>query len=86
MKINLVQRRERSRGKGNSRPSFVADRKVDARSKTGTAPDGKTDMREPANERMLTDVSGASLLPLHDHRIDTLASVRGEDRLWRLGA
>jgi len=31
---------------------------IDARPQTGTAPDGHTDMREPANKRMLTDVSG----------------------------
>src|SRR5207244_4613574 len=51
-------RRERSHGKGNSRPSFEADRKIDARSKTGKAPGRNTDMREPANESLLTDVSG----------------------------
>jgi hypothetical protein len=58
VKTNLVQRRERGRGKGNSRSSFEADRKIDARSQTGTAPDGNTDMREPANKSLLTDVSG----------------------------
>src|SRR5205085_687150 len=67
---NLVQRRERSHGKGNSRSSFVADRKIDARSQAGTAPDGNTVMREPANKRMLTDVSG-----LRFHRCTIIASI-----------
>ena len=53
-----MQRREQSRGKGNSRSSCVADRKIDARPQTGTAPDEPTDMREPANKSLLTDVSG----------------------------
>jgi hypothetical protein len=34
-----------------------ADRKIDARFQTGKAPDGHTDMREPANKSLLTDVS-----------------------------
>src|SRR3954452_11643410 len=54
----LVQWRERSRGKGNSRSSCEADQMIDARPQTATAPDGHTDMREPANKRMLTGVSG----------------------------
>jgi hypothetical protein len=41
----FVQRRERSHGKGNSRLILEADHKIDARSKTGTAPDETTDMR-----------------------------------------
>jgi hypothetical protein len=54
----LVQRRERSHGKGNSRLRFEAGRKIDARAKTGTAPDGAPDMRsKPANESRITDVS-----------------------------
>src|SRR5205814_4007115 len=56
--IILVQRREQNRGKGNSRSSCVADRKIDARPQTGTAPDEPTEMREPANKSLLTDVSG----------------------------
>jgi transposase len=46
-KINLVQRRERSRGKGNSRSRCVADRRIDARPQTGTAPDGKRICENP---------------------------------------
>jgi hypothetical protein len=42
---------------GNSRHVPQADRKIDARFQTGKAPDGHTDMREPANKRLLTDVS-----------------------------
>jgi hypothetical protein len=30
---------------------------IDARTKTGTAPDEHSDRREPADQRMLTDVS-----------------------------
>ena len=68
--INLVQRREQSRGKGNSRSSCVTDRKIDVRPQTGTAPDEPTDMREPANKSLLTDVSGfcfhpCTIIPTH---------------------
>jgi len=83
-KINLVQRRERSHGKGNSRSSFEADRKVDARSKTGKAPDEKTDMREPANESLLTDVSRLRSYRCTIISLTTSDGVRGEDGLWRL--
>ena len=58
--LTFVQRRERGHGTGNSRSWFEADRKIDARSKTGTAPDDQTDMREPANKSLLTDVSGCA--------------------------
>ena len=82
-KTNLVQRRERSRGKGNSRSSCEADRKIDARPQTGTAPDGHTDMREPANKSLLTDVSG-----LRSYRCTIIASttshgIRGEGGMLR---
>ena len=78
VKTNLVQRRERSHGKGNSRPSFEADRKIDARSKTGKAPDGNTDMREPANESLLTDVSGfAPTVARSSHRSPLRSLWRG---------
>jgi hypothetical protein len=78
VKTNLVQRRERSHGKGNSRPSFEADRKIDARSKTGKAPDGNTDMHEPANESLLTDVSGfAPTVARSSHRSPLRSSWRG---------
>ena len=84
-KINLVQRRERSRGKGNSRSCCEADRKIDARSQTGTAPDEQTDMRElePANKSLLTDVSRlAPTVARSSHR--RLSGVRGEVGLLRL--
>src|SRR5262245_45854711 len=77
VKINLVQRRERSRGKGNSRSSFEADRQIDARSQTGTAPDEPTDMHEPANKSLLTDVSG-----LRSYRCTIIASLLLHS-LWR---
>ena len=55
---------------GNSRSSCVTDRKIDVRPQTGTAPDGPTDMREPANKSLLTDVSGlrfhpCTIIPTH---------------------
>ena len=80
VKTNLVQRRERSRGKGNSRSSCEADRKIDARPQTGTAPDGKTDMREPANKSMLTDVSG-----LRSYRCTIIASTTSPEFVERAG-
>lgn len=61
--MNLVQWRKQSRGKGNSRSSCVTDRKIDVRPQTGTAPDEPTDMREPANKSLLTDVSGFCFHP-----------------------
>ena len=42
---------------GELRAILEADRKIDARSKTGKAPDAKTDMREPADKSLLTNVS-----------------------------
>ncbi len=78
VKTNLVQRRERSHGKGNSRPSFEADRKIDARSKTGKAPGRNTDMHEPANESLLTDVSGfAPTVARSSHRSPPRSLRRG---------
>src|SRR5438105_15962046 len=64
---------------GNSRSSFEADRKIDARSQTGTAPDGNTDMREPANKSLLTDVSR-----LRSYRCTITASIplRSSWRGW----
>jgi hypothetical protein len=56
-KEDLVQWRERATARGIPDVILVADRKVDARPQTGTAPDGNTDMREPANKSLLTDVS-----------------------------
>ena len=69
---------------GNSRAYCEADRKIDARSQTGKAPDENTDMREPANESLLTDVSR-----LRSYRCTIISSttsdgVRGEDGLYCL--
>ena len=56
----IVQRKRRSHGVGNPRVGCVAGRKVDARTQTEAAPDGKTDMRcRPAYQRLPTDVSGS---------------------------
>jgi hypothetical protein len=79
-KVNLVQRRERSHGRGIPDPSFEADRKVDARSKTGKAPDERTDMREPANESLLTDVSR-----LRSYRCTIIASITSHGFVERPG-
>jgi hypothetical protein len=78
-KRSLVQRRERGHGKGNSRASFEADRKIDARSKTGKAPDEQTELREPANKSLLN-----RRLRLRSYRCayinsTNLAHNRGED-------
>ena len=44
---------------GNSRLRCVADRKIDARAKTGTAPDEISELRlKSANQSLITDVSG----------------------------
>jgi len=50
----------------------ITDRKVDARSKTGKAPDEERTCSEPAHKRLLDRRLKASLLPLHDRRIDNL--------------
>jgi len=66
---------------GNSRTYCEADRKIDARSQAGTAPDENTDMREPANESLLTDVSR-----LRSYRCTIIASTTSNelvDGLWR---
>jgi hypothetical protein len=84
VKINLVQWRERSHGKGNSRAYYVADHMIDARSQTGKAPDEKTDMREPANESLLTDVSRLRSYRCTIIALTTSDGVRREDGLWRL--
>ena len=75
---NLVQRREQNRGKGNSRSSCVADRKIDARPQTGTAPDETTEMREPANKSLLTDVSGFCFHPCTIISTHTSPEISGE--------
>ena len=62
---------------GNSRGYCEADRKIDARPQAGTALDENTDMREPANKRMLTDVSG-----LRSHRC-TISRIDIPPILWR---
>ena len=64
---DIVQRRERSHGRGNSRFRFVAGQPTDARAKTRTAPDENSVMREPANQSLLNRRLKAALLPLHDH-------------------
>jgi hypothetical protein len=42
---------------GNSRYGLEADRKIDARFSDRESPRRNTDMREPANKSLLTDVS-----------------------------
>ena len=67
---------------GNSWLILEADRKIDARSKTGKAPDGMTDMREPADKSLLTDVSR-----LRSYRCTIIVSIIsrscGGRRMWR---
>ena len=58
VKISLVQWRERSHGKGNSR-RYACGRSQNRRPMTDRdSPRRRTDMREPANKRLITDVSG----------------------------
>ena len=78
--LNLVQRQERSHGKGNSRAYCEADRKIDARSQAGTAPDENTDMREPANKSLLTDVSR-----LRSYRCTIIALTTSNELVERTG-
>ena len=52
-----MQRWERGQGRRIPVVILEADRKIDARPQTGKAPDAITDMREPANKSLLTDVS-----------------------------
>ena len=77
---NLVQRRGRSHGRGNSRRRSEADRKIDARVETGIAPRRRSDMREPANQRMITDVSR-----LRPYRCTIIASMTSYGFVERLG-
>ena len=52
-------------------PSTLCGRSpIDARAKTGTAPDEHSDMRESANQSLITDVSRLRL-----HRCTTIASI-----------
>jgi hypothetical protein len=54
---------------GNFRGLQVADQKIDARTKTGTAPDENSDMRlQSAHKSLITDVQKASSPPLRNHR------------------
>ena len=57
VKLNLVQRRERNHGRGIPDRSLRPIARSTPVFQTGKAPDGHTDMREPANKRLLTDVS-----------------------------
>jgi hypothetical protein len=78
--LNLVQRRERSHGRGNSRGYCEADGKIDARSQARIAPDENTDMREPANKSLLTDVSR-----LRSYRCTIIASTTSNELVERTG-
>ncbi len=63
-----------------------AGRKIDARTKTGKAPDEHTDLREPANQRLLTDVSRlrsfrCTTVPSIASRAEREATTRAAQRL-----
>jgi hypothetical protein len=83
----MVRQRIKSRAtagaeprQGNSRAYCEADRKIDARSQAGTAPDENTDMREPANKSLLTDVSR-----LRPYRCTIIASTTSNELVVRAG-
>jgi hypothetical protein len=83
----MVRQRIKSRAtagaeprQGNSRGYCEADRKIDARSQAGTAPDENTDMREPANKSLLTDVSR-----LRSYRCTIIASTTSNELVERTG-
>jgi hypothetical protein len=69
---------------GNS-PVLEADRKIDARFQTGKAPDGHTDMREPANNSLLTDVSRLCSYRCTIIVPTTSLAFCGGYRMWRMG-
>ena len=78
--LNLVQWQERSHGRGIPDAYCEADRKIDARPQAGTAPDENTDMREPANKSLLTDVSR-----LRSYRCTIIASTTSNGLVERTG-
>jgi hypothetical protein len=57
---------------------LVADHSIDARAKTGTAPDEHPDRREPAHQSMLTDVSR-----LRSYRCTTVRPTPPTMLVWR---
>ena len=70
VKIELVQWRERSHGRGNSRRHPCGRSKDRRPTSDRDSPRRKTDMREPANKSLLTDVSGfcfhpCTIIPTH---------------------
>src|SRR5260370_31895683 len=75
---NRIEGESPLQGKGHT--ACEADRKVDARSQAGTAPDENTDMREPANKSLLTDVSR-----LRSYRCTIIASTTSNELVERMG-
>ena len=73
-----MQWQERSHGRGIPEVNCEADRKIDARPQAGTALDENTDMREPANKSLLTDVSR-----LRSYRCTTIASTTSNEVVER---
>ena len=58
---------------GNSRGLQVADRRIDARTKTRSSPGRNSDMRKKhADQSLITDVQQASPPPLRNHRTPSL--------------
>src|SRR6516225_8683324 len=80
VKISLVQWRERSHGKGNSR-RYACGRSQNRRPMTDRdSPRRRTDMREPANKRLITDVSGLAPTVARSPQ-NNFSRVFGGDRL-----
>src|SRR6516225_6058442 len=80
VKISLVQWRERSHGKGNSW-RYACGRSQNRRPMTDRdSPRRRTDMREPANKRLITDVSGLAPTVARSPQ-NNFSRVFGGDRL-----
>jgi hypothetical protein len=79
-KINLVQRRERSHGRGIPGHAVRPIARSTPVLRQGQPPDEQTDMREPANKSLLTDVSR-----LRSHRCTIIASTTSNALVERPG-
>src|SRR5882757_7649003 len=85
VKIDLVQWRERSHDRGIPDPTSRPIARSTPDRRQGKPQTKERTCDEPANKSLLTDVSKAALLPLHDHRIDNLwTEPRAEDGCLRL--
>ena len=80
-KQHLVQWRERSHGRGNSRPHPCGRSKDRRPTSDRDSPRRRTDMREPANKRLITVVSRLAP-PVARSSHNNFSRVFGEGGLW----